>query len=197
MVSFEIYERDNKTFHLNIENILFVIIVVLGILFEFKILLPYIKYIFICSIIIGFILTFINMFRVKPLYGKLNGKIIFDSEFIQINDQVYPIENINKIFLRMNDFKGLEYITIKPSFYPRLSNGTNNIVRLELKNGEKTTTFFKSDSEFDYFKLRPFIISLLHYNLLSIEDGRKVLRLDNDFELIKITNEVNKKELNN
>jgi len=198
MVSFPIFERDNKTFHLNIENVLFVLLVFFGILgssLQHTRFAYVINYAIGIIIICGFILLFANIFRIKPLYGKLNDSIIFDSSYIQIKDKVYSIEMIDKIFLRMNDYEGLEYIKIKPSFFPRLSNGTNNVVRLELKNGEKTITFFQSNLEYDYEKLRPLVVSLIRYNLLSIDGGRKILKLNTDYEVLKLQNEVNKKEL--
>ena len=196
MASFQIFESDNKIFHLNIENGLFVLLILFGILFHYNILNPGAKYILFLVMLSGFILLFVNFFRIKPLYGKLNSLIIFNPKFIQIKENVYPIESISKVFIRMDDFEDHEFTRIRPSFYPRISNGTNNLLRMELKSGETIITFFKSDLEYDYEKLRPFIVSLIYYNLLSADDGLKILRLETKSSFLELKSEVNKKELN-
>lgn len=195
MISFQIFESDKKIFHLNIENILLLLLLFFSFLNTFKPLLAFSKYGLILIILSGLVVLLVNIFRMKPLNGKLYGVVIFNINAIQINEKVFSINDIEKIFLRINDYEGKVLGSMRLSFYPRLSNGTNNVLRLEFKNGEKLMLFFKSDLEYEYEKLRPFISEAIRYNLMSLEEGRKILKL-NDYEILKFKNELHKKELN-
>jgi hypothetical protein len=160
--TFQIFKPDNKTFHWDINNILFLILFITGF---FKVLnIEYISKIaekmFFCIIFFGFIMMIANLFRKKTLKGKLEGTITFNSDALLINDRIIALNDFKKIFLRTNDYDGVSSIYGRPSLFPIISNGTNNLLDLDLKSGEKIKLFFKIEF-MQHETLKPFINSLL------------------------------------
>lgn len=192
MISFPLFESDKKTFHLNIENSLLLGLLFFGILNSFKYFQAIANYGLIIIMILGLIYMITNFTRIRPLNGKLEGLLTFNEDNLNVNNNTYSIENISKIFMRINDFEGRR-IGHKLSIYPNLSNGTNNVLHLELKNGEKINVFFKSEFKFDYEKLRPFVIQLIMNDLMTIEEGCKILKPYTDYEITKLRNQVQKR----
>lgn len=192
MISFPLFESDKKTFHLNIENSLLLGLLFFGILNSFKYFQAIANYGLIIIMILGLIYMITNFTRIRPLNGKLEGLLTFNEDNLQVNNNTYSIEDISKIFIRINDFEGRR-IGDRLSIYPNLSNGTNNVLHLELKNGEKINVFFKSELKYDYEKLRPFIVKLMKTNLVSIDEACKILKPYTDYEIAKLQSEVNKK----
>lgn len=78
-----------------------------------------------------------------------------------------------------------------------MSNGTNNLVDLDLINGEKIKLFFKIDYENQVEELQPFIITLIKNEILTREEGVKILNINTDYRYDKFITEVNKKSLIN
>ncbi|PWA04730.1 hypothetical protein [Flavobacterium psychrotolerans] len=196
--SFQIFKPDNKTFHWDINNILLLLLLIAGF---FKILnLEYISkiagIIIFCIILLGIIMILANLFRKKPLNGVLNGTITFNSDNICINDEIIKIQSIKKIFLRLDDYDGKNFgITGKASLFPKLSNGTNNLLDLDLTDGVKRKLFFKMNYEMQYEVLKPFIISLFRNNIMTFEKAIEILKIEDDHNIEKFKTELNRKEL--
>lgn len=181
--SFQIFKPDNKNFHWSINNILLLLFLAFGFV---KILnAGYISSMaekgmaFVC--LIGIIMCVANAYRKRPVYGLLNGTLVFNPNSILINDKEIEIKEVQKIFLRMKDYEGKEFSQHRRAgLYPNMSNGTNNLLDIDLKNGEKVKLFFKIEYEAQIEELQPFVISLIKNKLITEEEAIKLLRLDNE-----------------
>ncbi|MFN3968306.1 hypothetical protein [Flavobacterium sp.] len=195
--SFQIFKSDNKTFHWDINNILFVLILVFGFI---KILnIGYISKIadkgLIGVIIVGIILLIANIFRKKPLNGKLQGTLTFNSDHIEIDDRKIEINKLKKIFLRIDDYEGYSHPQTRAALFPTISNGTNNLLELELKTGEKIKLFFQMEYENQVEELRPFMVTLVQNNIIEVEKGIKWLKMNDDILINRFRIDTNSKEL--
>ncbi|MGG7035664.1 MAG: hypothetical protein ACI7YS_10810 [Flavobacterium sp.] len=178
--SFQIFKSDNKNYHWNINNILFLLLIVMGFLKILNIdyISAFAEKVLIWTFIFGFIMTYINLFRTQPLYGTFEGILIFNSDRIIINDKRIEIYEIKKIFIRANDYEGKASKIKRGSLYPDISNGTNNVINLELKTGGKMIIFFKVNNEYQLHELTPFINSLIENKIVSPEYGDSFVQFD-------------------
>jgi hypothetical protein len=195
--SFQIYNPDNKSFHWDINNVLFILFLIFGLIKIIDISsFSKIADIGLKSIIfLGLLLLYSNIFRKRPLHGKLEGMLIFDSDQIIINNIKIGVNQIKKIFIRTSDYEGKELNSRWVGLFPNFSNGTNNLLDLDLKNGSKIKIFFKIEYENQVEELQPFIITLIQNKILTQIEGEKILHLNNDFIYEKFINELNEKEL--
>ncbi|MGL2964893.1 hypothetical protein ACSVH2_13805 [Flavobacterium sp. RSB2_4_14] len=133
----------------------------------------YFKYLAALSMLVYVIYYLTECFRYQFLNGKFTGNLVFNENEILINERKIEIAEIKKIFLRVNDFvgrkRGLTTTTIP------MSNGTNNLLDLELKNGEKIKLFFKIEYENQVEELKPLILNLIKIEILTLNEGEKIL----------------------
>lgn len=198
MYSFPIFKSDNKNFHWNINNILLIFLLLFGLLniSNTKLISSIGKTGLVIVFIIGLIMFYANMFRKKPLNGILDGILIFNADAILINGKAIEIKEIQRIFLRVNDYEGREFNRHKRvGLFPNISNGTNNLLDIDLKDGTKIKLFFKIEYLNQVEELQPFIISLIKNKLIPEEKAIELLRLNNDYILNRFQEELNKKEL--
>lgn len=175
MIQFQIFESDNKFFHFTIEIKIFTGLAAAAMLCAFPLFEPSAKYLLDCIIFLVPIMLFANGMRVKPLNGNLIGTLTFNKDNFQIDNKTFHIDTIKKIILRIDDYEGKSSITARPSIYPRQSNGTNNLLRAELKSGELKVIKFKAEYPYDYHNLQPFVLQLLAKKLISIENACELL----------------------
>ena len=109
----------------------------------------------------------------------------FNKDSFQIDNQLYTIDDISKIIIRVNDYEGKFIGSFRLSPWPKLSNGTNNLLRVELKTGELKVIKFKIDFAYDFEKLQPFVLQLIANKLITIEDASKILKCD-DIMILKM-----------
>ena len=121
---------------------------------------------------------FTNYCRTKALYGEFVGVLTFYEDSFQIDNRLYTINEIFKIMIRVNDYEGRFIGSFRLSPRAKLSNGTNNLLRVELKSGELQVIKFQIDSAYDYEKLQPFVLQLIANKLITIEDASKILKCD-------------------
>ena len=107
----------------------------------------------------------------------------FNKDSFQIDNQLYTIDDISKIIIRVNDYEGKFIGSFRLSPWPKLSNGTNNLLRVELKTGELLVIKFKIDSAYDFEKLQLFVFQLIANKLITIEDASKILKCEDDMIL--------------
>lgn len=202
---FPIFIPDNKSFHLNPNDIVYFIFFLLLLITPLKInFFESIQKLVLIFSLISIAIVFIsNYYRTQPIYGNLNGFISFHSNQIEINNQIIPMDSIEKLFLRLEDYQDRERNQFKqnayrriPPFYPNLSNGTDNSLNITLKNGDKKIINFQMQFEDQYNAIQAFVISSVKNNLLSLDNAIAILHLDNDYLLNKFKTELHKKELN-
>ncbi|WP_299435728.1 hypothetical protein [uncultured Maribacter sp.] len=131
--------------------------------------------------VIGLMIS--TFFRYEREIGTYCGKLTFWGDRIQVNDENYNLSQISKLdFNQAYDIRGM-FVNSMLEFTPHLSNGLNNLMILELKNGEKIKrNFLQTESE----RLSHFKEVLIHYhkngilgwlsliNILEIEDYDKI-----------------------
>ena len=181
--TFYIFKNSNKVLYPTIGNILFItLIIVLNVNLGFDQQNIFLRYLsaFLILCFIAFIFT--KSFRYKYIEGKLEGTISFNEISLEINNTPFQIIEIKNIFLRIDDFKGKtkSYKTTIP-----MSNGTNNLLDLELINGKKIKLFFQIENEFQVEEIKPFIISLIRNKISTIDSALNWLQIDDEFEKIK------------
>jgi hypothetical protein len=192
--SFQIFERSNKIFHFTKGNILFLLMIItllINSMLDQKVVI--LKYLAILSILVYVIYYLTECFRYQFLNGKFLGNVLFYENEIVINERKIEITEIKKIFLRTDDYVGRQRVYTTTTI--PMSNGTNNLVDLDLINGEKIKLFFKIDYENQVEELQPFIITLIKNEILTREEGVKILHINTDYRYDKFITEVNKKEL--
>lgn len=192
--SFQIFERSNKIFHFTKGNILFLLMIItllINSMLDQKVVI--LKYLAILSILVYVIYYLSGCFRYQFLNGKFLGNVLFYENEIVINERKIEITEIKKIFLRTDDYVGRQRVYTTTTI--PMSNGTNNLVDLDLINGEKIKLFFKIDYENQVEELQPFIITLIKNEILTREEGVKILNINTDYRYDKFITEVNKKEL--
>lgn len=91
---------------------------------------------------LGCILRFSGLGKVKPIYGTLEGEIIFYTDTIHVGDKLIAIEDVVKI-----EFIGVDWVGDSQrqgwSFENSESNGTNNWVKIYLKGSILKVRFQK------------------------------------------------------
>lgn len=124
-----------------------------------------------------------TFFRHEREIGEYCGKLTFWEDRIQIDEENYNLSQISKLdFNQAYDIRG-EFVNSTLEFAPRLSNGLNNEMVMELKNGQKIKcNFLQTESE----RLSHFKDILVHYHkngilgwlqlidILGIEDYNKI-----------------------
>jgi len=192
--SFQIFERSNKIFHFTKGNILFLLMIItllINSMLDQKVV--FLKYLAILSMLVYGIYYLTECFRYQFLNGKFLGNVLFYENEIVINERKIEITEIKKIFLRTDDYVGRQRVYTTTTI--PMSNGTNNLVDLDLKNGEKIKLFFKIDYENQVEELQPFVLTLIKNEILTLEEGQKNLHIHTDYRYDKFISELNKKEL--
>ena len=142
--------------------------------------------------VLSFVTFLISRFFLYEIEnGEYKGSLILKEDSILINEIEYDLNEITSIKIYSSDKKG-EFVNSVFEFSRHLSNGLNNEITIELKNGEVIKThFLQTEREkikfsknelISYYKKRKF--SWLHLlDILEIADYEKI--------------QVFKKELNN
>jgi hypothetical protein len=122
--------------------------------------------------------SFQNMYRTQKPDGKLNGYLIFQPDGVSIKNRWVSVGEIQKVFISAHDYYGRERALPGPVSFPLHSNGTNNTLRLELRNGEILIAMFQIENQQQQYALFPFLAALINHNLLTFEKVVDQLRLD-------------------
>jgi hypothetical protein len=124
-------------------SIYFKIFIALFILLALSIFLEAYTILFAILFVLYFIFYQIaNFFRTEHINGVLDGILELKMDSINIKENNYLLEEINKIEIKYNDTLG-DYISYQISFNPLFSNGTDNYIKLTLKTGDKITCYFQ------------------------------------------------------
>lgn len=172
---FKIYTKSKKIVFTRalISFSLFTVIIIFSLFFEKVLNTKILRNIFSYCLFLLFIFGIINSFFNRQLKGKLDGYIIFDPEYIKIENEIYAIQDINSVKFSLKNYKR-EYIgSSNPAiFLENFSNGVNNLVTIELNNGEIIQCYFQREKENE--------IMSIHKSLRSYLDNRKLSRKNYD-----------------
>ena len=135
--SFRTYNKP-KGFNITWSQWLLIILTILYVLFLFLEVNRILTFIIGISWLVYFILFMINnVSSYEKVNGSFSGRLILDMKYVSVNNAKYFIEEIERLDIsNCTDFEG-RIITYFLQFSPYMSNGLDNEVIIELKNGEK------------------------------------------------------------
>jgi hypothetical protein len=87
-----------------------------------------------CAFILGFLLKLFRIAKPDPLNGTLDGFLSFEPGQIAAGDEIYKVEQIEKIRITNDDYYGKLRGRGK-GFNSNLSNGVDNICEITLEDG--------------------------------------------------------------
>jgi len=134
--------------------------------------------------LISIYLSGYRMYRIKPFEGELNGKILFETNSLIINQNKIDISEIHSLNIFIGDYYGktnLYNSTYRHNLNPLASNGTNNWIEYHLINGETNKLFFQQEYEAQKESIRPFLIALIKRNILSITQVLTILEIEDEY----------------
>ncbi|TPD70706.1 hypothetical protein [Flavobacterium microcysteis] len=140
------------------------------------------------------LLTFMSYFIKKPLEGTLSGKLTINAENVVINDEIIDISRIEDIGIIIGSYDNQEVEYSSRSIKPKISNGTDNVITLCFTDGAKHSIHFKQEFFEHYLSIKPFIISLIKSNKISILKATTILNIHDYDDIQEFKKEINKKE---
>lgn len=112
------------------------------------------------TMLFGLILKIMNYSKMEHLRGKLYGYLVFDESFIQVKQEIIPLDTINNIKISNTDYIGKLINVSSGNFGPALSNGTRNFLILYFETGKPKQYQFQLINSNDFQDLRTLLI---HY----------------------------------
>lgn len=112
--------------------------------------------IFGCVLLIYFKIA--QNFMRESLNGKLNTKIKFYSDKISIDEHVYSLEQIKKIEFYICDYFNMWELRSRGDLNPSRTNGTSNVCKITLTNGEQVSVNFQLMYEDEFLKLKELLL---------------------------------------
>ena len=165
MKAFKIFERNfvwTRTIIIN-SIILVLVLIILFISLILKIekstLLFTLSILVFASYLIGVIFKLGNINRIQQLQGKIIGELIFEEDFIKINRAIITLDDINKIEISGVDWYGLRksnYL-LDYNYEGGLSNGVDNLLKIEYKNNTKQKIQFQKNSICEFKEIEEII----------------------------------------
>ncbi|MBP6183163.1 hypothetical protein [Flavobacterium sp.] len=109
--------------------------------------------------LIGIFLKFMNFNRVQQLKGKLTGNLIFEKDYIQINENKISLENIKKIEITGVDWVGLRNTNylLSYNYENGVSNGIENYLLIEYNNNTNQKIQFQQNDACEFDEIQEII----------------------------------------
>ena len=82
-----------------------------------------------------------NSFRYEKINGDLSKELVFENEKIIVGDEIYYLNEIEKIQIYNSDIKG-QLVNATLPLFPHLSNGLKNYVELHFIDGKQMKIYF-------------------------------------------------------
>ncbi|RKS20561.1 hypothetical protein CLV94_2940 [Flavobacterium endophyticum] len=192
-----------KKIKLRYHNILYILVVFCILAFMIKLYVTPINYFFIkfftplfgILMIIYVILIFVSYFIKEPLSGALSGKLVFNPENVFINDEIIDISRIEDIDLMIGSYDNQRIEYSSRSITPKIFNGTDNAITFYFTDGAKYSIHFQQEFSGHYLSIKPFVISLVKTNKISILRATTILKINDYDDIQEFKKEINKKEL--
>lgn len=143
MKKFDIYKK-HKGIYWTKTLIIYCILCICGSLlylknsfgFEKNFIDDFLFYSIILVLVYGVIIKFYGLVSYETLKGKLEGQLVLEMDRISIENQIYNLDDIQKIEIFNSDYDGQFKYTSKGSFEANLSQGIGNIILIKLTNNE-------------------------------------------------------------
>lgn len=108
-----------------------------------------------------------SLFRYEKLNGYFEGNLVFSKKYIKINNTKHKIEDIYQIEIYNNSIKG-KFLINSSKLEPKLSNGTDNYLKIILKENYKEIIVFYLQTKDSLIKSqKEEFISYYYSNILS------------------------------
>ncbi len=186
----------DNTFYITAVSIfLMVVLFVLIEFYKFEQLEPYFKTIFFAFMIYYIVVNIQNLRKVEKINAEFLGQLIIDKDKIQVLNERINLSNIEKMNFYNWDFVGRSKVWQEETFYlPKLSNGINNSVIIELVNGKNKKLNFSQKTKDDLLRNREILIHYHIHSKLNFDDLIRILHINKKKDIQSIKNEIEKKK---
>lgn len=146
------------------------------------------NYIFFFLIILNFVILYTIKFRNAFSYEQVtydsDGRCFFNEKYIQINDEVYNIEDIIRLEITNYDIPGRQQGSVY-ELDAAWSSGTNNFITIYFENWQFVKKQFVLISESQFHKVQTELICYLKRGVLTEHEVLSLLRIQ-DYDEIQI-----------
>lgn len=122
---------------------------------------------------IGFSGYLVNIWLTEELKGEMAGQLIFEMDKITINNEILAINDIKRIQISINDYKGK--LILNNQFDGIFSHGCKNKLIITLLNNQNKSCFFQLKQPKEMVQM----VNQLNYytklGLLTKEEGNQIL----------------------
>ncbi|WP_298145683.1 hypothetical protein [Flavobacterium sp.] len=139
---------------------------------------------------LGLYVLVMSFFEVEKLKGILSGFIIFENDFIEVEEERYELESIKRIELQVSDYYGKLMNNDRHILNPKLSTGTANTLKLVFHSGDFLKRNFEIIAQYDMYPIK---YTLIHYYLLkkiSFTDLALALEDTSDYDQQELRKEI-------
>ncbi len=199
-MKFSIYKKSRK-FYWTAEKIIYITMLsslAIGFIIDkaFKFENSYFNKIFIGIALLAFCSGIINKFigftQIEKLEGVLDGCLVFKTNSIEIENNNFQLNEIKRIEIYNDDYRGKLIHTSSGNLGPALSNGTRNYIILFLISGEQIKVNFELINSDDFQKIRTELINYHVNSKIDFWSLANILGEKSSKETSELTEEINK-----
>jgi len=182
-LSFDVFEPDKKWLHLTPNGIVFILWgVTIFFLWAFDSVLPpnstgRIVWLILVGLISLYYLT-TSFFKYKPLYGQINGKIIFQGDSFTIRDKAFNLKDITLVDFGFSDFYGRKSM-FNNDFNPQMSQGVKNYISFTDEKNQPQKFYFRMMTKNSAITLYPFINEAVKWKAMSFDRAIELIGIEN------------------
>ena len=104
---------------------------------------PLLTILFFLTIAAMLYFSIVRSFVTETTHGELRRRMILTPEYVQIDTLIFPIEKIESIVIRAEDYIGKRHFRSRGDFRPAISNGTDNSFTVKLTNKDQLSVQFR------------------------------------------------------
>ena len=96
------------------------------------------------GIVVLFFIKYITSYSEKQkLRGEITGNLEIFTDKIKIGNKTFLLKDIKKIHFHIQDYEYRKDMLLAKTALPKISNGFNNLLEIELLNNEKIKIYFQ------------------------------------------------------
>lgn len=138
------------------------------------------------------LISLINNFRYQKLDGNFNGDLIFFEDKIILGEETILISEVKKIKIYNENHKG-KYLWRK-TLKPKLQQGIDNSIKIELLNGEIITKYFLQNKKNEITTVGTILKKYHTHNKIHFQNLIELLGMNDYNEIQKLKRELNNME---
>lgn len=129
------------------------------------------------------ILRFSSLFKTKKASSSYLGGLEMDKDRIKLFNRQFDIGDLKKVKIVLQDFENKVQHRSELDFRGIYAEGVNNLLKFEASEKEHITVRFKLNHKNHRKDLKEFVLAAIQQGLLSIEEGKSVIGLENYKEI--------------